>query len=192
MSQLIYDILNFSKLSKDGLVYLPVNLNTVVENILNDFELLIEQKHALINADELPTLEAVPLQMQQLFSNLISNALKFSKPGIPPVIHISARRLSKAEENEHPGLSPDIRYYNISIRDNGIGFRPEHADQIFHIFQRLHVKTEYPGTGIGLAVCKKIIQNHGGEIFGRSNTRTGTIFSIILPEKQGKQVAVLQ
>jgi PAS domain S-box-containing protein len=192
MSQLIYDVLNFSKLSKEGQIYLPVNLNAVVENILSDFELLIEQKHALINVDELPTVEAVPLQMQQLFSNLISNALKFSKPELPPVITISARSLSKLEKNEHQGLTTDMPYFIISIKDNGIGFSQEHADQIFNIFQRLHVKTEYSGTGIGLALCKKIIQNHHGEIFGRSNSKMGATFSIILPEKQLRKASVLQ
>ena len=192
MSQLIYDVLNFSKLSKEGQIYLPVDLRSVVQNILSDFELLIEQKHAVISVDELPTVEAIPLQMQQLFSNLISNALKFSRSELPPEITISARSLSKLERNEHHAMTTDIPYFIISIKDNGIGFKQEHSEQIFNIFQRLHVKTEYSGTGIGLALCKKIIQNHHGEIFGHPNTKTGATFSIILPESQARKAPILQ
>jgi PAS domain S-box-containing protein len=183
MSQLIYDVLNFSKLSKEGELSVATDLNTVLENITDDFELLIEQKKAIIHIDRLPVLQAVPLQMQQLFSNLVSNALKFSRADVSPEITITSRRLSEAEVTEHQGLLPKRAYYLIQVMDNGIGFKQEHAQQIFHIFQRLHVKTEYSGTGIGLALCKKIVQNHQGEIWAEAIKGKGAVFNVILPGK---------
>ena len=181
MSQLIYDVLNFSKLSRQEKAIKQVDLNIVIDNIKGDFELLIEQKRAAIRFTHLPIVDAVPLQMQQLFSNLISNALKFSKFDEDPVILISTRYLSNEEKKEHPEL-PEDNYIIISIEDNGIGFKQEHAHQIFNIFQRLHVKTEYSGTGIGLALCKKIVQNHHGKIWAESNGESGAVFNIIMPK----------
>lgn len=184
MSQLIQDVLNFSQLSKNRDAYELVDLNEVIQNIVTDFELLIEQKKAVIQYKELPSLEAVPLQMQQLFGNLISNALKFSRPDLAPVINITARRLKEQEKAAHIGLLPKVNYYSIDVADNGIGFSQEYAERIFNIFQRLHTKSDYAGTGIGLALCKKITQNHQGEISALSGVNTGSVFNIILPEQQ--------
>jgi signal transduction histidine kinase len=114
--------------------------------------------------------------------------LKFSKPEASTEITITSRLLSEEEIREHDGLQPETRHVLITVKDNGIGFKQEHAQQIFNIFQRLHVKTEYSGTGIGLALCKKIVQNHRGEIWAESSNGNGASFYIILPEKQLKDV----
>jgi PAS domain S-box-containing protein len=181
MLTLIRDVLAYSQLSKGQEVYEPVRLQEVIDGIRGDFELLIEQKGARIEYANLPVIEAIPLQMSQLFGNLISNALKFSRPGIKPVIHITASLLEGADSGKYLLPTP---YYKLEFRDNGIGFNQEHAGQIFHIFQRLHGKSEFAGTGIGLAMCKKITQNHHGEIYAEGNIDSGAVFTLILPEKQ--------
>jgi len=122
--------------------------------------------------------------MEQLFHNLISNALKFTKPSIPPVIKINSRALTAEEAAEYKGLQPDLKYHEIIVADNGIGIEPEFAEQIFEIFQRLNDREEFPGTGIGLALCRKIVNNHNGMIFARSLGNEGTAFYIILPVTQ--------
>lgn len=170
MAVLIRDVLSYSQLSKEQVKFTPVNLQTVVDTILTDFELLIEQKNARIHCHNLPVVEANPLQMNQLFSNLISNALKFSKGNQEVIIDIEALYL------------PAQGQYSITITDNGIGFNQEHADQIFSIFQRLHGKTQYSGTGIGLAMCKKIARNHNGDIMAKSTPGQGAAFTITLPD----------
>jgi two-component system CheB/CheR fusion protein len=121
--------------------------------------------------------------MSQLFHNLISNSLKFSKEGVPPVISITYREFPEKEIEKYAKLEIAISYVEIIFRDNGIGFEQKYADQIFTIFQRLHNKESYSGTGIGLALCKKIIENHQGEIFVWSKENEGTVFHIILPLK---------
>lgn len=184
MLSLIRDVLAYSQLSTTHNLLEKVDLNRVVENVRMDFELLIEQKRAAINTHNLPELEAIPLQMSQLFTNLISNALKFIKPGVDPVINITAAGMTKAEVRAFPALDPDAAYYKITFADNGIGFEQEYAQQIFNIFQRLHLKTAYEGTGIGLALCKKIAQNHHGDIYAEGSMAAGASFNVILPQVQ--------
>jgi signal transduction histidine kinase len=167
MQTLIRDVLNYSVLSRTSNALEPVDLNQVLKDILAEFDLLIEQKQAQIRYPSLPTIDAVPLQMTQLFGNLLSNALKYNRPGNPPVITITCH----LEDTQ----------YHIDISDNGIGFAQEHAEQIFSIFKRLHRKTEYSGTGIGLAMCKKIVENHHGNIFARSQPGQGATFHLVLP-----------
>ena len=181
MHTLIKDVLTYSQLSKEKEVFETVNLQQVIENIKTDFELLIEQKEATIQYTELPTIEAIPLQMAQLFGNLISNSLKFSRAYVQPVITITAQQMMRAKDS---ATSANTDYYNIEIRDNGIGFHPKHAEQVFNIFQRLHGRQEYAGTGIGLAMCKKIAQNHHGDIYAAASTESGAVFNILLPCKQ--------
>jgi PAS domain S-box-containing protein len=183
MYMLIEDVLEYSELSRTSQVYTKVDLQLVIEDIKTDFELLIEEKGAVIQSD-LPAVDAVSLQMFQLFGNLISNALKFSKPGIKPAINLTHTILSDEELHEHPKLNKHTRYYKIEVHDNGIGFSPDYAAQIFNIFQRLHAKKEYEGTGIGLAMCQKIVENHGGEIYATSQEGIGSTFTIILPVQQ--------
>jgi len=185
MGNLIRDVLGYSQLSKEN-VYEPTNLKKIVEDIIIEFELMIEQYGAKINYETLPVLEAIPLQMSQLFGNLISNSIKYSKAGVPPVITMTARIIDGQDAGKYLEKEPlkAIRYYKIEFRDNGIGFDPKYADKIFNIFQRLHTKEEYTGTGIGLAMCKKILQNHHGNILAEGFQNEGALFTIIIPEKQ--------
>lgn len=183
MQALIKDVLSYSELSTSSDEYSDVSLQQVIADIQNDFELLIEQKGASIHAIDLPHIEAIPLHMSQLFGNLISNSLKYSKPGIPPEITITTSFLS-VEEKEERGLNLPSDYYKIEVKDNGIGFNKEYAGQIFRIFQRLHGKLDYEGTGIGLAMCQKIAKNHGGDIYALSEPGAGSTFVIMLPARQ--------
>jgi PAS domain S-box-containing protein len=185
MTSLIRDVLNYSQLSRDERqAFKPVDLNELVEDIKTDYELMITQKNAIITSGKLPVIEALPQQMSQLFANIISNSLKFNKAGESPHISISAELMSAGELAAEKIPLTNIPYYKIQIRDNGIGFDQAHADKIFNIFQRLHGKAEYSGTGIGLAMCKKIAVNHYGDIYATSTRGQGALFTLILPEKQ--------
>jgi PAS domain S-box-containing protein len=184
MSTLIKDILNFSQLSKPTKIYKPVDLNEVLKNISQDLELMIQQKQAVINSDSLPTLQAIPLQMHQLFYNLISNSLKFVQDGRPPVIQVRASLLGAKETAGYINLHQHLSYYQIEFKDNGIGFDAKYAEQIFTIFQRLNTHQSYAGTGIGLALCKKIVLNHHGYISASSEENKGATFHVILPLEQ--------
>ncbi len=180
---LIRDILGYSQLAKENETFSSCNLNHILQDILSDFELIIEQKQAKISYDELPVIEAIPLQMAQLFSNLVSNSLKYSAEDRNPKIRITTSQLSDREIKTHD-LRPSETYYKLVFEDNGIGFNPEYATQIFNIFQRLHGKLEYAGTGIGLAMCKKIIENHHGFISASATEGKGALFTVILPAQQ--------
>ena len=185
MTTLIRDVLSYSQLSREKEVFEAVDLRDIVQNIESDFELLIEQKQAKIDYGDLPVVEAIPLQMSQLFGNLISNSLKFSRPGVPPHLRISTAIVTKEDAGGNSVSNGATRYYKITLRDNGIGFDQEHAAQIFNIFQRLHGKSEYAGTGIGLAMCKKIVQNHKGDIYAEGSVNDGAVFNVILPVSAG-------
>jgi len=180
MQTLIQDLLTYSFLNNDDGLLVPTDLTVVLKNILFDFELLIEQKNVAINSSVLPVIDAIPLQMNQLFYNLISNALKFSGTK-KPIIDISATVLSHKQLESHPELNNKLIWCEIIIRDNGIGFDQQYEQQIFTIFQRLHSKEAYSGTGIGLSISQKIVENHGGIIFAKSNINEGAAFHVILP-----------
>ncbi|MEX2231342.1 MAG: HAMP domain-containing sensor histidine kinase [Cyclobacteriaceae bacterium] len=181
MAALIKDVLNYSSLAnhKNDATFTDVDLNEILENVKTDFELEIEQKKAVINADGLPAIKGILFQINQLFSNLISNALKFSERS--PVIMIVARSLSKEDASKYPELNSENNYVELTFTDNGIGFDQKHADQIFTIFHRLHGKDTFSGTGIGLSLCKKIVQNHNGIIQAEGVEKKGATFTIILP-----------
>lgn len=178
MRSIIDDLLLYAHHDRADRQYEPTDLNKVIGAIRNDLELIIEQKSAIIEAGTLPVAKTIPGQMHQLFLNLISNSLKFTKDGIPPLIRIGSRPLN-------PDIQDRFRltglYHHISVTDNGIGFHPEHADYVFQLFKRLHSRKEYNGTGIGLALCKRIVENHHGRIFAESVEGHGTIMHIILP-----------
>ncbi|MET7259382.1 PAS domain-containing sensor histidine kinase [Dyadobacter fermentans] len=184
MLLLIRDVLTFSQLARDSDLVTQVDLGIVLDNIVDDLELLIDQKQASVVYDGLPVVEAVPLQMSQLFGNLISNALKFTRSGVDPVISVSAAKLDKAALKSYPMLDARCAYHHLQVSDNGIGFEQLYAEQIFEIFQRLHGKKEFEGTGIGLAMCKKILQNHHGHIYATSTEGQGATFHILIPENQ--------
>ncbi len=186
MRKLIHDMLNFASVKNIVTLLVETDLNEIFKNILFDFELLIEEKNAQIIVGKLPNIEAVPFQMNQLFYDLISNALKFSKKSTPPVIEISSHKLTKEEMKLYPVLNPNLVYYEIIINDNGIGFDQKYSGQIFIMFQRLVTNVTYAGTGIGLAMCKKIVQTYHGEIFAKSIENIGATFHVILPTQQPK------
>ncbi len=177
MQTLIEDVLTLSKLSNNGLLKDKVDLSRLIKRISEDLEITIKEKNATIKIDHLPVIEAVPGQLRQLFQNLISNSLKFSG-NRPPLITIT----------QHPISTYEVETLNISIedfvciqfRDNGIGFENQYSDKIFGVFQRLHGRN-YEGTGIGLAIAKKIVENHGGLITAAAELNKGAVFSIYLP-----------
>jgi PAS domain S-box-containing protein len=179
MTSLIRDVLNYSELIKDAEGFEAVDLTAVVKAVCTDFELLIEKKYAVIQSSGLPTIKAIPLQMAQLFGNLIGNSLKYSREDVSPSITISAFELDETERKKYQ-IDQLKRYVLIQIKDNGIGFKEEHAEKIFHIFKRLHGKADYEGTGIGLAMCKKIALNHHGDINAVGSSENGAVFNVLL------------
>lgn len=180
MRVLIDDLLQYSKANRSEKKLVQTNLNEVLANSLMELSQNIEDKKALINLAELPTINGIHFQMQQLFSNLLSNSLKYSKDNTAPIIDIDYTEIVAKSE---PILKDKSikKYYKINFADNGIGFEQEYAEKIFLLFNRLHGKTEYQGTGVGLAICKKIVENHKGYIFANSKPDEGTTFSIYIP-----------
>jgi two-component system CheB/CheR fusion protein len=151
---------------------------------MTDFELMIEDKKAKITSNTLPVIQAIPMQMNQLFYNLISNALKFSREDRLPVITITSNKLSEKQAAILFADSLQTDYHEIIFRDNGIGFDQKYAEQIFVVFQRLHQDDQYTGAGIGLSIIKKIIENHHGKVSVDAKENEGATFHIILPAEQ--------
>ena len=183
MSMLIRDLLDYSRLAHNKSLFQQVDLNTVLTNVLSDFEWTIKQKNISIHASPLPTIEAIPIQMNQLLYNLINNSIKFLKKNVESKIEITSRLLAEADIIRYPSLKSSGPYHEISVCDNGIGFSQQYAEQIFLIFQTLNHKSSYGGYGIGLALCKRIVENHNGIIFGRGRENEGATFTFILPGK---------
>jgi PAS domain S-box-containing protein len=197
MSLLIKDVLNFSRTVHSEKMFVTTDLNGILNNVLKDFDLLILEKNASIRQDTLPFIEAIPLQINQLFYNLVGNALKFSVNGTSPVITISSRMLSPDEIENNEGMNGNhnhnqqkfnvnkrLSYVEISFNDNGIGFEQQFAEQIFSVFERLHTRQQYSGTGIGLALCQKIAENHRGRIHAEAKENEGATFYVLLPLTQ--------
>jgi len=176
MSTLIQAVLNYSRLTRSGDEFGTVDLNEVLDNVRTDFELLIDEKGAVIKSDTLPVIRGIALQLHQLFSNLVGNALKFTDN--PPVVTITTNTLASFED--FPGLDPSKSYVRLVFADQGVGFEQRYAEQIFTIFQRLNHK-RYSGTGIGLALCKRIVDNHNGAIAAVSEPNKGATFTVCLP-----------
>lgn len=181
LSKLIDDLLAYSQLAVPA-AFKPTDLNALVADVLTDFDELIARKNAAITLDPLPVIDTIPGRIRQVFQNLISNALKFSKPDGNPYIHISAERVSRKEIDSE--VSEQGNYYRFIVQDNGIGFDEKFLDRIFVIFQRLNNRTSYEGTGIGLAIAKKNIDKHNGLISAKSQPNEGTSFILILPIHQ--------
>jgi signal transduction histidine kinase len=177
MQNLIDDILAFSKISVNRESLVQSNLKFLAEEVINDMDQQIREKRGSIQVSELPELSVQPVLMKSLFENLINNSLKYAKKDQPAEIRISAR----LDEEIAP---PAKRFWRIYFEDNGIGFDQQYADQIFTMFKRLHSGPEYKGTGIGLAMCKKIVEEHQGFITARSAINAGTTFTISLPVQQ--------
>jgi two-component system CheB/CheR fusion protein len=186
MSTLIKEVLNFSKILHGDTDFEKTDLNKTLNRIINDFEVLISEKSAVINCGRLPVAEVIPMQINQLFYNLMSNSLKFSAKGTAPVIAITSRMLAPEELESYKSLNKKLSYFEICFKDNGIGFEQQFSDQIFLIFHRLNSRDQFSGTGIGLPLCKKIVINHHGEINGFSKEDEGALFRIILPLTQAR------
>jgi light-regulated signal transduction histidine kinase (bacteriophytochrome) len=180
MQKLIEDLLVFSRTSTESKVFVQTDLNKILNQVKEDLVVQISKAGADIVSDELPTLNVIPLQFQQLFQNLLSNAMKFHKTSEQPKIRITSDLVDASQIAGKSNL-PEKKYVRITVVDNGIGFEQEFADKIFQLFQRLHGKSEYPGTGIGLAICKKIMENHNGFIIATGNVGTGARFDVYLP-----------
>lgn len=179
MQVMINDLLSISMITGNT-SFENFSLQTILEETLQTLEFKIEQQNAIIKSDPLPEANIIPSQFRQLFQNLLSNSLKFIRPDVQPVINIRHRFLSSLDV-VHYQLAPATNYHKLELEDNGIGFEKEYAGKIFAIFQRLHGRSEYEGSGIGLAICKKIVEHHGGIIYADGVPEKGATFTIILP-----------
>jgi PAS domain S-box-containing protein len=177
MQRLINDLLALTRVTTKALPFEPVDLSKVLQDVLSDLETRVHEKNAKVEVGKLPTLEADPTQMRQLFQNLIGNALKFQKPGVTPEVRVHSTVLNGGAQNR----------CRITVEDNGIGFDNKYGQQIFKVFERLHGKDEYEGTGIGLAVCRKVVERHGGTIRAEGVPGTGATFTVELPIHQKRK-----
>ncbi len=178
MSVLISDLLEFSRITTRGKPFQSVDLNLVVQDCIDDLHVLIEESNCSIDIETLPSIIADPTQMQQLLFNLIANAVKFSQNEALPKVKISVKAVEQPESIDLEGLSG---WFCITVADNGIGFEQEYANKIFAPFQRLHSRDSFKGTGIGLAICRRIVERHNGIIIANGDTNKGAVFSVTLP-----------
>ena len=182
MDLLVDDLLTLSQVSQGGGTKERIDLGAKLRRVAEDLELVIQEKAATIEIGPLPTIHGYRRQIQQLFQNLLSNALKYSKPDTAPVITITSRLINRHEaEVPLPASAALAQYHLIEVQDNGIGFAPENTEKIFQLFQRLHGKTEYEGTGIGLSIARKVAENHQGYIWAESEEGKGAKFKVLLP-----------
>ena len=179
MRSLIDTLSALSGISGDESGFIKCNLDEIMNDVITDAEL--EAKNAVVSKASLPTVEGNPSQLKQVFTNVLDNAMKFQNNGTPPQVVITSGTLT-IEDKGILNLDIDKLYYKIEFADNGIGFRQEYADKIFKPFVRLHGKAAYPGNGIGLSICKKIIEKHQGIIYANGNENAGSRFVLILPQ----------
>ena len=180
MQSLITDLLAYSRTTTSERKFETTDLNTIIEAVKNDFKETISAKHAIVEVAEICDVHIIPFQFRQLMHNLIGNALKFSNPDRPPHIIIKSRKI-KGDKVKVQNLLTEKEYCHITVTDNGIGFDPQYKDHIFEIFKRLHDKEKILGTGIGLAIVKKIVENHNGAITATSELNKGATFDIYIP-----------
>lgn len=189
MRTLINDLLSYSKLAVTP-EFVKIELNLIVQDTITDLELPIKETKANIEVEALPSIEIIPDQMRQVFQNILSNAIKFSKPNTLPQIKIWSDNTGEKSVESKPLTTAD--YCRIYIKDNGIGFNEQYLDKIFTMFQRLHGRAEYEGTGIGLSIVKKIVEKHNGLVTAKSKEGEGTTFILVLPVVQtAKQAAAV-
>ena len=186
MSALINDLLELSRVSTKAKPPVPVNLNTIVSEVLSDLEVQVEKAQGNVEVGALPTIDADPTQMRQLFQNLIGNALKFRKKDVAPLIKVTAEPAAPQASFEGEGEGGG-RHWRIKVQDNGIGFDEKYSEKIFEAFQRLHGRSEYQGSGIGLALCRKIAVRHSGSIIAEATPGEGAAFLITVPESTKTQ-----
>ena len=183
-STLVRDLLAYSRVSTDRQPLKQLSLATVLADVLDDLDFALHEVGGRVQLAQLPTLPADPIQLRQLFHNLLSNAIKFRQPDQPPVISIGAETVpadALPADRILPGKMPDQLFWKITVRDNGIGFDAQHNERIFQLFQRLHGKNRYAGTGIGLAIARRVAENHGGFIIADSMPGAGATFAVYLP-----------
>lgn len=180
MTKLIQDLLTYSRSNASEKTFEEVDLNTLLREVASDFADTINEKDGVISIGPMPTITAIPFQIRQLFNNLVSNAIKFAKEDVAPVITILSETLPGSAIN-NPNAVPEKEYLHVWVTDNGIGFSPQYATRIFEVFQRLHGKGEYEGTGIGLAICMKIAENHKAILNASSEPGEGAVFNIYFP-----------
>lgn len=180
MQTLLKDLLTYSSAKIGKGIFVNTDLNRIVKEVIEDLEELLREKRATIAAEQIGYANVIPFQFSQLVQNLITNSLKFSKPGVPPHIIIKSK-LVPGKSIPIKGLLPEKNYLNITFSDNGIGFDPQYKDRIFGVFQRLHGVDEYQGTGIGLAICKRIVANHKGAMIATGEPGKGAQFDVFLP-----------
>lgn len=183
MQKLINDLLQFSRHANNVDEFRKVNLNEVLANVLNDMEMDVRKKEARVQATDLPVVWGVPSLLHQLFQNLISNSLKFSKKDVQPTISIYSEVIKQVNSNSLTNGAQPNSFYRLYIKDNGIGFDARYAEEIFVVFKRLHSYHEFEGTGIGLSICKKIVEKHSGQIAADGKLNEGATFIITLPKK---------
>ncbi|MEZ0607044.1 ATP-binding protein [Fibrella sp. WM1] len=182
MSSLIRDLLSYSRITTQRDTSRLVSLTTIVEAVFQNLDLLIQEKAAVIQVSDLPEIAGDASQLEQLLQNLVSNALKFHRPGVAPQIQILSSRVVDSDLPTAFKPNREVKgYYRIEVMDNGIGFEEKYLDRIFMVFQRLHSRSVYAGTGIGLAICEKVVLNHGGWISARSQPGQGSTFMVYLP-----------
>ena len=181
MRLLIKDLLQFSRTNKSEKVFELADLNEILEAAKHEIAESITDKSAIIKSEHLPTLKVIPFQIQQMFINLLGNSIKYSKANVPPEIHIDYRKISLQQIGQLV-LPAKKDFHKFTFSDNGIGFSEEYSQRIFELFSRLHNKDEIAGTGIGLAICKKIVENHKGYILAKGKPGEGAVFEIYLPE----------
>jgi light-regulated signal transduction histidine kinase (bacteriophytochrome) len=184
MQSLINNLLDFSRHSVSISDFKRTDLNLLLKDTLNELDIEIEKSNAKIEYSDLPVISAVPGLVQQLFYNLLSNAIKFRKASESPIVQINAEKMQAKDISRFIDHENGGNYYKITISDNGIGFDNRHASDIFMVFKRLHSYQEFEGTGVGLAICKKIIERHNGFITAESTVDKGSKFIIGLPEQQ--------
>jgi light-regulated signal transduction histidine kinase (bacteriophytochrome) len=180
MQNLIDDLLAYSRINRSDLKKEQVDLNSILEQVIQDWAHIIEDRRVMLSYDKLPIVNGYIFQLHQLFSNIIGNALKYSKPDIPPNIHIS-HSIKEGADIKFPIIEKLAQYHEIKVSDNGIGFESKYAEEIFGLFKRQHNKDSYKGTGIGLAICRKIVEQHHGYIFAEGVRDIGAAFYIYLP-----------
>ena len=180
MQELLEDLIGYARANNNNRKFENTDLDAIVKAVIGEFKEKIEEKHIIIEADHLCQANIIPFQFRQLMYNIIGNAIKFSRADVQPRIVIKCKIIKGSEVNNKK-LLPENRYCHLSVMDNGIGFEPEYSEKIFEVFQRLHGKEKYKGTGIGLAIAKKIVENHNGIIVATGKLNEGATFNIYIP-----------
>ncbi len=184
MQNMISSLLNYSRMNVKEMEFETTDLNEILDEVCNNLREQITESQTTVLHESLPVISCVPLQITQLFTNMIVNSIKYKKPQGETLIRINAEYCQAGEMDFSDPSSAKTDYWKITFADNGIGFEQQYANKIFELFQRLHSKFEYEGTGIGLAICKKVVQNHQGLIFAKGTPGVGASFEIYLPSKR--------